>query len=237
MLPTEYAGTANTTVLKPYEKFLRYGAGQLSDEELLAVIIRTGTAGRDALALANEVLHHCGKSHGLAGLHHLEVSELTEIDGIGEVKAVKIKCIAELSRRIARQRVLYEDALTGPSAIAAYFMEDLRHLEYEKCMAVYLDSKCHILSEMTLSVGSINYTQIPVRELFKNAFRVNAAQIILLHNHPSGDPNPSKDDLHMTERIVNACKLIGLTLADHIVIGNNTYTSFREKGFFSIKEE
>ncbi|MBE5871588.1 MAG: JAB domain-containing protein [Lachnospiraceae bacterium] len=232
MLPTEYAGSRETEVLKPYEKFLRYGAEQLSDEELLAVIIRTGKAGRDALTLAHDVLHHCGNSHGLAGLHHVEVAQLMEIDGIGEVKAIKIKCIAELSKRISRQRILHESALTGPASIAAYFMEDLRHLEYEKCIAVYLDSKCHILAEMTLSLGSINSTQIPVRELFKNAFRANAAQIILLHNHPSGDPTPSKDDLHMTERIINACKLIGLTLADHIIIGNNTYISFREKGFF-----
>ena len=219
-----------TGALMPYEKFVRYGAQALSDEELLAVIIRTGMAGKDALSLAGEVLRLCGKNRGLTGLYHLELKELMSIEGIGQVKAVKIKCIAELSRRIAKQRVRPTDTLNGPSAIAAYFMEDMRHLEYEKCIAVYLDSKCHILSEITLATGSVSHAQLPVRELFKNAFSVNASQIILLHNHPSGDPAPSGDDIRITERIARAAAMLELNLADHIIIGDHTYISFREQG-------
>lgn len=234
MSETEYAICEQTKEEKPYEKFIRYGAESLSDEELLALIIRTGTVGKDALALAGEVLHKCGKSHGLIGLHHLEVSDLMQIGGIGEVKAVKIKCIAELSNRIARQKVRFEEALTGPAAIAAYFMESMRHLEYEKCIAVYLDSKCHILSETTVSIGSISHANLSKRELFRHALKANAAQIILLHNHPSGDPTPSREDALITEKVQQAARLMEIPLVDHIIIGDNTYFSFREEGILKL---
>lgn len=216
--------------LKPYEKFMLFGAESLSDEELLALIIRTGTAGKDAVTLAGEVLSMCGRGHGLLGLHHLDVQDLMRVDGIGEVKAVKIKCIAEISNRIARQRVCFQTILKNPSVIADYYMESMRHLEQEKCIALYLDCKCRLLSEVTLSIGTIDSAYVSRRELFKNAFKANASQIILLHNHPSGDPSPSSEDMEMTQKINQAAMLMELPLVDHIIIGDHSYISFREKG-------
>lgn len=216
--------------LLPYEKFMLCGAESLSDEELLALIIRTGTAGKDALTVAGEVLSMCGRGHGLLGLHHLDVQDLMRIDGIGEVKAVKIKCIAELSNRIARQKIGFQTELKNPAAIADCYMESMRHLEQEKCIALYLDSKCRLLNEATLSIGTVNSAFVSRRELFKNALKANASQIVLLHNHPSGDPSPSSEDVEMTQKIRQAAVLMELPLVDHIIIGDHTYISFREKG-------
>lgn len=229
MNKTEYMIKEKDMLHKPYEKFLRLGPESLSDEELLALIIRTGTSKKNALMLAEDVLRLCGKGYGLVGLHHVEISDLKQIEGIGEVKAVKLKCIAELSNRIAKQKIHFKDCLSGPAAIAAYFMESMRHLEYEKCIAVYLDCKCHLLSEYTLSIGTINQAVFSTRELYRHALKCNAAQIIILHNHPSGDPTPSKEDVSITSQIMEASRLMDIPLVDHIIIGDNTYVSFREK--------
>jgi DNA repair protein RadC len=131
---------------------------------------------------------------------------------------------------MARQKVQFQETFKGPQAIAAYFMEDMRHLECEKCIALYLDSKCHMLSETTLSIGSINNAFLSKRELFRNALKINASQVILLHNHPSGDPTPSREDVELTKRIQEAAILMEIPLVDHIIIGDHTYISFREKG-------
>lgn len=226
----EFQADALKEGLLPYEKFMLCGAESLSDEELLALIIRTGTAGKDALTVSGEVLSMCGRRHGLLGLHHLDVQDLMRIGGIGEVKAIKIKCIAELSNRIARQKISFQTELTNPAAISDYYMESMRHLEHEKCIALYLDSKCRLLSEVTLSIGTVNSAIVSRRELFKNALKANASQIVLLHNHPSGDPTPSGEDVEMTQKIRQAAILMELPLVDHIIIGDHTYISFREKG-------
>lgn len=223
----------NKQQLRPYEKFINYGPDSMSDEELLALILRTGTTGKDAVSVAKDVLEADECHRGLLGIHHLSLEDLTNIQGIGTVKAVKLKCIAELSIRMSMQRQILGDALCGPAQIAMYYMESMRHLEYEQCLVLFMDSKCHILQEKLLSIGTISSTVISKRELMKAAFKVNAAQIILLHNHPSGDPTPSCDDKIFTEQINYICTMFEIPLVDHIIIGDNTYISFKEKGFLT----
>ena len=219
--------------LKPYEKYMIYGPEALSDRELLALIIRSGTKGRNALLIAEDVLEKCGPGRGLAGLHHMDISELKEIPGIGEVKAVKLKCIGELSNRIARQKNTFAYTFTKPDQIASYYMEQLRHLEVEECHALFLDAKCHLLCDKVLSRGTIQTTLLPRRELFLHALRANATQLILVHNHPSGDPTPSQEDIMATNYIFEAATLMEITFLDHIIIGDQKYISLKEIGLFN----
>lgn len=219
---------------KPYEKFMCYGPQSLTDQELLAVIIRSGTKEKDALAIAGDVLALCNENRGLLGLHHLDVSELMQIPGIGEVKAVKLKCISELSSRMWRQSVVHRVTLTDPAGIAEYYKEEMRHLEVEHCRAVFIDRSGHLLGEYLLTIGTVDMTILPSRELFKEALKVNAAQMILVHNHPSGNPKPSKNDIDTTQRIKEAGKLMGIPLLDHIIIGDQKYTSLRKMGLMDL---
>lgn len=213
----------------PYDKFLQYGVKSLSDEELLAIILRTGTQGEDALTLAVRVLSICDKN-GILGLHHVSLSDLMKIRGIGEVKAVKLKTIAELSLRMANASVTQDICFHDPDAIARAYMERMRHLEKEHCMVVYLDTKDMRIGDEVLSIGNINSSIVSAREIFKGALRNNASSVILLHNHPSGNPMPSREDILLTRRLLQASKLMEIPLLDHIIIGDNTYTSLKEEG-------
>lgn len=216
--------------LLPYDKFLKSGAESLSDEELLAIILRTGTKGEDAVTLACRVLELCGERRGIEGLHHVTVEQLKKIGGIGEVKAVKLKAVAELSNRIARAKVKKDVCFRHPRQVADAYMEQMRHLEKEHCVAVFTDSKDSRISDVRLSVGNLNSSILSAREIFRQALLCNAAAVILLHNHPSGDPTPSKEDIQMTGRLKEASKIMEIPLLDHIIIGDNTYISLREKG-------
>lgn len=216
--------------LLPYDKFLKYGAQSLSDEELLAIILRTGTKGEDAVTLACRVLDVCGKQRGIEGLHHVTLAQLMEIGGIGEVKAVKLKAIAELSTRIANAKVKQDVCFRHPGDVAAAYMEQMRHLEKEHCIAVYVDGKDCRITDVRLSVGSLNCSLLSAREIFKQALQCNAYAVILLHNHPSGDPAPSREDIQLTQRLKEASDIMEIPLLDHIIIGDNTYISLREKG-------
>lgn len=214
----------------PYEKFLSRGAESLSEEELLAIILRTGTKGEDAVTLACRVLEVCGGRRGISGLHHVSLSDLMQIKGIGEVKAVKLKAIAELSSRIAASKVESDVCFRHPGQVAGAYMEQLRHLEKEHCVAVYMDSKDSRIKDVQLSVGNLNSSILSAREIFRQALMCNAASVILLHNHPSGDATPSKEDVALTMRLKEASKIMEIPLLDHIIIGDNTYTSLKEKG-------
>lgn len=214
----------------PYEKFMERGAESLSEEELLAIILRTGTKGEDAVTLACRVLELCGGRRGILGLHHVTLKELMQIKGIGEVKAVKLKAIAELSSRIAASRVDYDVCFRQPGEVARAYMERLRHLEKEHCVAVFMDSKDSRIKDVELSIGNINSSILSAREIFRQALMCNAASVILLHNHPSGDATPSREDIALTLRLKEASKIMEIPLLDHIIIGDNTYTSLKEKG-------
>lgn len=214
----------------PYDKFLNCGAQSLSDEELLAIILRTGTKGEDAVTLACRVLEICGKQRGIEGLHHVTLAQLMEIAGIGEVKAVKLKAVAELSTRIANAKVKKDVSFRYPDQVACAYMEQMRHLEQEHCIAVYVDSKDCRITDVRLSVGNLNHSIMSAREIFKHALVCNAAAVILLHNHPSGDPTPSQEDIRLTKCLKEASAIMEIPLLDHIIIGDNSYISLREKG-------
>ncbi|MCM1568308.1 MAG: DNA repair protein RadC [Roseburia sp.] len=213
----------------PYEKFLRFGAESLTESELLAIIIRTGTKDLSAQELAAEVLS-LGKypREGLLGLYDVSLEELTSIKGIGMVKAVKLKCLTELSLRMSRanakQGLVFQDA----GSVARYYMEKLRHRETECVYLVCLDAKGQLIREQKLSDGSVKMSLISPREIFLAALQYKAVSIILLHNHPSGDSTPSKADRDMTLIVKEMGEKLGIPLLDHIIIGDNRYTSFRE---------
>ena len=219
---------------RPYEKCERSGAGSLSDAELLAALLRTGTKGENALGLARRILYASGEG-GLLNIHHFSIEQLKEIKGVGRVKAVQIACISELAKRLAKAKACEMLQFTCPSSIARYYMEDMRHERQELMKLLMLNSKSRLIGESDISKGTVNASLITPRELLIEALQKNAVSIIVLHNHPSGDPVPSREDILLTKRIREAGQLIGIELLDHIIIGNNCYISFAEKGLLNTK--
>ena len=202
---------------RPYEKCEQYGAENLTDAELLAVLLRTGTKGENSLRLAQK---------------QWTVEQLRQVRGIGKVKAIQIRCLAELARRMAKAEALEGLDFSSPNTIARYYMEDMRHRQKEVMKLLLLNTKARLIGASDISVGTVNATLVSPRELFLEALKKNAVSIILLHNHPSGDPTPSQEDILLTQRVRKAGDLIGIELLDHIIIGDNRYISLREKGFF-----
>ena len=222
----------NTAQL-PYERFLRFGAESLTEAELLAIIIRTGTKEKSALQLAQEVLKLARyPKEGLLGLYDVTVQELQKISGIGEVKSVKLKCLAELSMGMSMARAKEGLNFNRSGQVAAYFMEKLRHRDTECVYLVCLDSKGRMLCEKKLSEGSVRMSLISPREIFLAALENRAVNIILIHNHPSGDPTPSSSDVELTGNVRELGQKLDVNLLDHIVIGDNRYVSFREAAWF-----
>lgn len=216
----------------PYEKFLEQGPEKLSEQELLAIILRTGTKEKSALALAGEVLELAKyPREGLLGLYDVTLDELMQINGIGLVKAVKLKCLTELSMRISRASAKEGLLFNSPRLVAQYFMESMRHRETECVIMVSLDGKGRMLGEKKLSDGSVRMSLISPREIFLEALRVKAVNFLLVHNHPSGDPTPSRLDREMTKHVSALGEMMDILLMDHIIIGDNRYASFRELGY------
>ena len=217
---------------RPYEKCVRLGAQALTDPELLAVLLRTGTRGSTSVSMAEEVLNLSRDKEGLLGLHQVSMTQLQSVKGIGKVKAVQIKCIGELSKRIARRSASKGLSLNHPQTIADYYMEQLRHEKQEQLFCMMLDTKNHLLGEEMIFKGTVNSSLVNPREIFLAAFAYHAVGIILIHNHPSGDPSPSQADLQVTGRIKCAGEILGIPLLDHIIIGDCKYLSFRQQGIF-----
>ncbi len=216
---------------RPYEKCLRLGAEALQDEELLAIILRTGSQGENSLELARRILRSSEPQEGLVGLMHMSLGDLMALKGIGQVKGIQLLCIGELSRRIWKRR-FHKDKLAfhSPQEIAEYCMEDMRHAEQENLIMLCFNTKQILMKEVLLSRGTVSASVITAREVFAEALKCQAVNIILLHNHPSGNPSPSRDDLNFTENIKKAGELIGIRLIDHIIIGDNSYISLKERG-------
>lgn len=215
---------------RPYEKCEKYGPQSLSDAELLAVILRTGSKNLRAIDLAINVLNYSSTHSGLKGLNYLSMKELTQIKGIGRVKAIELLCLTELTKRMAKE--VYKDNLKfiTPKSVADYYMQDMRHLSREQVLLLMLDSKSRFIKDMIMSSGTVNASIMPVREVLIQALKEEAVNIILVHNHPSGDPSPSSEDIRVTKRMKEAGNLIGITLMDHIIIGDNKYISLKEQG-------
>lgn len=217
--------------LMPYEKVRKYGIDTLTNTELLAAILRTGTGSLGVLDMSHLLMKMAGKK-GIIGLLDLEIEDLIKIKGIGIVKAIQIRCVIELSRRLAKIKANEKLDFSNADSVANYYMQDLRHLQQEHLILVLLDSKCCLIKDMVLTVGTINCSLISSREIFVRALKGGAVGIMLIHNHPSGDPTPSKADIEVTKDIYKAGKILGVNLADHIVIGDNAYVSLKGIGAF-----
>lgn len=215
---------------RPYEKCLQYGTETLTDIELLAVILRTGTKGCNVKELAVKLLKNEDGAVNVLSLTHLSLEQLLEINGVGKVKAIQILCVLELAKRISKTSFNDTTKYNTSEVIAGFYMEQLRHLEQENLYVMFLDTKCKLIKDKLISSGTINQSLVSPREIFVEALRCNCVNIILVHNHPSGDPTPSREDLKSTERVKNAGKIIGIRLLDHIIIGDNTYCSLNESG-------
>ena len=213
---------------RPYERCEEYGAEALSDAELLAVILRSGKKGLDAKQLALNVLKAVGGS--LGGLCNADRRELSAIDGIGRVKAIQLVCVAQIAKRIWKERYRPRDQVFHVEEAAAYYMQDLRHMETENVYVLMLDTKMRRIGDYHASIGSVNSAQVPIREIIRESLRHNAVNIILVHNHPSGDPAPSEADKEISRNMYLACKVSGITLRDSIIIGDGKYYSFNEEG-------
>ena len=213
---------------RPLEKCFRYGAQALSDAELLEVILKSGTKNMTALQLAQLFLAR--KERNLLNLNSMQIEEMQEIPGIGQVKAAQLKCVAELAGRIARTSRLKSVRLSEPASIAAYYMESLRHETKEKLLLAMFDARSNLLGDEIISVGTVTCSLVSPREIFLKALEYRAVHIVLLHNHPSGDPEPGDADISVTRRVQESGSLLGIALADHIIIGDNRYISLRENG-------
>ncbi len=213
---------------RPYEKFEMYGPSALSDAELLAIIIRSGSRKERSIELAQRILGI--KKQGIRGIYDLSLGDLKQVPGIGRVKSIQIKAIAELSKRISKYNAEAKIKISSPGSIATLYMEEMRYLHQEHLKTVFLDTKNQIISDKFLTVGTVNASLINPREVFIQALRHNAVHVILLHNHPSGDPTPSHEDISITRRIIEAGDIIGIKLLDHIIIGDGNYISLKERG-------
>lgn len=213
---------------RPYEKCFEKGAAYLSDAELLAVILRTGAAGIQSVDLASELLeYHRG---GLLNLYAMSKEEMMKLDGIGKVKAIQLKCIAELSKRISRLNARESVTLDSAKSVADYYMEQMCHEPQEHLVVSLFSNSGRLIAEQTVSVGTLSSSYVSPREIFYAAINHNAAYIILLHNHPSGDSQPSSSDIQITRRLRECGELMNIPIADHIIIGEHCYYSFRENG-------
>ena len=217
---------------RPYEKCEQYGAENLTDMELLAVLLRTGTKGENSIQLAKRILHPDFAQEGILNIHQWSMEQLLGVKGIGKVKSIQILCLSELAKRLSKAEAQSGLNFSAPETIAQYYMEDMRHKKKEEMKLLLLNSKTKLIGESELSLGTVNTTLVSPREVFVEALRRNAVAVILLHNHPSGDPTPSKQDVLITRRVTEAGRLIGVELLDHIIIGDNCFISLRDKGFF-----
>ncbi|MHB1421230.1 MAG: RadC family protein [Bacillota bacterium] len=216
--------------LRPRERMLSAGAEALSNAELLAIILRTGSPVATALDLARDIL---SKPEGMRFLIEATVQELNNIKGIGLAKAAQLKAAVELGKRITVIDKEEKPAIRSPLDAANLVMEEMRFLDREHFRCILLNTKNRVIRVETVSVGSLNSSIVHPREVFKSPVRHSAAAIILVHNHPSGDPTPSREDLEVTRRLVEAGKILGIDVLDHIIIGNRGYQS----AFQSLKEQ
>ncbi len=216
---------------RPREKLVNYGAEALSNAELLAILLRTGTREESVLRLAERVLS-CYKERGLSAIVHMSVEELSEIPGLGQAKAAAILAAVELGRRLAVAEARVE-IIHGPEDVAHYAMPRFRHECKEHFAVMLLNTKNHILAMPEISQGSLTASVVHPREVFEAAVRHAAASMILLHNHPSGDPSPSREDIAVTRRMVQAGEIMDIPVLDHIIIGGSSFVSLKEKGLLS----
>ncbi len=212
---------------RPRERLARLGAQSLSNAELIAILLRVGVPGENAVQVGQRLLQTFG---GLRGLHRAAFDEVCAQHGIGEAKAAQIKAAIELGRRLTLESPEERPAITSPADAARLVQYEMSALEQEELRVLLLDTRNRVLKISTVYRGSLNASQVRVGELFKDAIRRNAAAIIVVHNHPSGDPSPSPEDIAITRAIVEAGKLLDVRVLDHLVIGGGRFVSLKERG-------
>ncbi|MEK3766546.1 MULTISPECIES: RadC family protein [Solibacillus] len=214
---------------RPRERLIRQGAKSLSNQELIAILLGTGTKKESVLTVANRVLINFEKLHNLK---HATLEEIMDIKGIGEAKAVLLLAAIELGRRLATKDLEERFTIRSPEDAATFLMQDMTSLQQEHFVCLFLNVKNQVLHKQTIFVGSLNASIVHPREIFREAVKRSAASIICAHNHPSGVPTPSPEDVDVTSRLYEAGKIVGVDLLDHVIIGDHQFISMKEKGYF-----
>lgn len=213
---------------RPRERLIRQGAKSLSNQELIAILLRTGTKQESVLHLANRVLTYFEQLHELKTA---TIEEMTAVKGIGEAKGVQLLAAIELGRRLAQQQTDGKFTVRSPKDAATYLMADMTSLKQENFVALFMNVKNQVIHKQTIFIGSLNASIVHPREIFREAVKRSAASIICAHNHPSGNPAPSPEDIEVTKRLQQAGHIMGIELLDHVIIGDHQFISLKEKGY------
>lgn len=216
---------------RPREKALKFGLESLSDVELLALILQSGNRKRDVMDIANDVLK---KSNYLENIFNMHANSLIEIQGISDAKALQLLAGLELAKRALKVNA-YQKSISSPEDVMSWFEMEFGVLKQEHFVALYLDTKGKIIRHHILFIGTLNESSVHPREIFKEAFLENAYSIILAHNHPSGDPTPSKQDIDFTDRVISISNMMGIPVLDHVIIGKHAYFSFKQENTSRLK--
>lgn len=217
-----------TEQLLPREKMLRFGIDALSDVELLALFLRTGSQGKNVMTLARDLLQHFGSLYNLLSA---DMAEFYDVTGIGVAKYAQLRGVAELARRYHSVRMLREQTLLSPEITREFLQSQLADEEREIFMAIFLDNQNRVLKHCRMFAGTLNHVEVHPREIVREAIKVNAAGVILAHNHPSGHAEPSRADKLLTERVIKCCRFMEIVVLDHFVIGRGECVSFAERGW------
>ena len=212
---------------RPRETLLKKGETYLSDSELLAILINNGTRDKSAITLAREIIE---TSDGIRNLSNITVEELSKIKGIGLAKACRIISALELGRRVSVASEMQKFKISSPQDIGNVYTEELRYKKKEIFRVVLLNTKNVIIGSKDISEGSLNASIVHPREVFLEAIKKSANKMILMHNHPSGDPTPSSEDINITKRLISAGQIVGIEILDHVIIGDGSFYSFKENG-------
>lgn len=213
---------------RPRERLIRFGEESLSDSQLLAIILGTGGSSKSsAVDLARTLLGHYGSFRVLSSV---SVSELCTVKGVGPAKAAQIKAALEIGRRLLRQKTGLRRKITSMEDVVSYYRPYLRDLKKEVFKVMLLDCRNKLIKETTISEGSLNASVVHPREVVKEIIRESAAAVIFVHNHPSGEPKPTREDIEITDRLVKVCTLVGVKVLDHIIIGDDNYVSLVDEG-------
>ncbi|WWS86588.1 DNA repair protein RadC [Sporosarcina psychrophila] len=213
---------------RPRERLIRQGAESLSNQELIAILLRTGTKQESVLVLANRILSSFDK---IQDLKDATIEELMLVKGVGKAKAVQILAAAEVGKRMYRKHSEGRYTIRSPEDAAAYLMTDMASLNQEHFVVLFLNVKNEVLHKQTIFIGSLNSSIVHPREIFREAVKRSAASIVVAHNHPSGNPSPSPEDIEVTKRLIEAGSIMGIEVLDHVIIGDHQFLSLKEKGY------
>ena len=217
---------------RPRERLKEVGVENLSDKELISIILKTGTKDKTVLEIAQELMTKDIENEGIIFLSQFSIEELTKINGIGRIKAIQLKALCELAIRTSSKKPMLKEKIKTPEQLSLVFMSELRYKKQEVVKTALFDTQNRIIKTVTNSIGGLNSNSIEIREILVEPLKSSAAKIALIHNHPSGDVTPSKSDIDFTIRVREACRTFGIDLIDHIIIGNGNFSSLKRMELF-----